>query len=135
MAKRKKIHVKARHKGQEKFILFGERLEGPASPSPHALLYGKHAVLSALANPQRHIRRLLLTPERHESLIGDVDQALNKGSHSNIKILTLDKRKIEELIPPGAVHQGIGLEAEALQTYYLEDIISQTSENAEEKSP
>jgi 23S rRNA (guanosine2251-2'-O)-methyltransferase len=130
MAKYKKFHQKARYKGQKKSILNSERPEGPLLVNCPDLLYGKHAVLSALANPQRQIRRLLLTLELHESLLKKVEQALSTGGHSNIEILNYDRRKIESLLPPGSVHQGIALEAEALKKNHLEDIINQTSGDA-----
>ena len=130
MIKYKKFHQKARSRGKKKSILDNEGPKGPASANRPNLLYGKHAVLSALANPQRQIRRLMLTLEFNEGLFGQVKQALNTGGHSNIEILNLDRRKIENLLPPGAVHQGIALEADALKKYHLEDIINQTSGDA-----
>lgn len=130
MAKHKKFHPKTVHKGQEKFTLADEGLKGPVSNSDLNLLYGKHAVLSAIANPQRQLHRLMLTLECQKSLLEKIDQALSKGGHSNVKTLTLDKRKIEALLPAGAVHQGIALETEALHKKHLEDIINQTLGNA-----
>jgi 23S rRNA (guanosine2251-2'-O)-methyltransferase len=130
MVKNKKFHHKARYRGQKKTISDSEGPEGPASANGHNFLYGKHAVLSALANPQRQIRRLLLTLELHESLLSKVEQALSNGGHTNIEIMNMERRKIEGFLPPGAVHQGIALEAEALKKYHLEDIINQTSGDA-----
>ena len=130
MAKHKKFHHKARYKGQKKSILDSERQEEPFTANSLNFLYGKHTVLSALANPQRQIHRLLLTFELHESLLGEVEQALSDGGHGNIEILNLDRQKIESLLPTGAVHQGIALEAEALKEHHLEDIINQTSGDA-----
>ena len=130
MAKRKKLHHKAGHKGQKKPIRDAEWLEGPAPSSGLPLLYGKHAVLSALANPRRRIHRLLLTLESRDGLQGKIEQALSNGGHSNIEILALDKRDVEGRLPPGAVHQGIALEAEAPQSLHIEDIINQTAEDA-----
>ena len=127
MAKYRKFHHKARSKSHKKSILDSDGPEGPEPANRPNLLYGKHAVLSALANPQRRIHRLILTPELNESLLGKVEQALSTGGQSNIEILNLDRGKIEGLLPPGAVHQGIALETDALKKYSLEDIINQTS--------
>jgi 23S rRNA (guanosine2251-2'-O)-methyltransferase len=130
MAKYKKFHHKARSRGQKKSVWDNEEPEGPSSANSPNLLYGKHAVLSALANPQRQIRRLILTLELNEGLLGKVEQALSTGGHSNIEVLNLDRQKIEGLLPPGAVHQGIALETDALKKHNLEDIINQTTEDA-----
>ena len=100
MAKRIKLHHKARHKGQKNPVRDAEGFEGPAPSSGLSLLYGKHAALSALANPQRRIRRLLLTLESRDGLQSEIEQALGKGGHSNIEILALDKRDFEDRLPP-----------------------------------
>lgn len=89
------------------------------------MIYGKHAVFSALANPHRHIRRLVLTQEARDSQQDDIKDAIDAGEHGNIEILCLDKRSLEDRLPPGAVHQGIALEAEPLPTLHIEDIINQ----------
>ena len=127
MAKRKKTYHKAEHKGRKKPI---RDTEGPASGSGLSLLYGKHAVLSALANPRRRIRRVVLTRESRDGLQGEIEHALSKGGHGNIEILAFDKRDLEDRLPSGAVHQGIALEAEAPQSLHIEDIINQTEEDA-----
>ncbi len=131
MAKLKKIYHKVKYKGRKNPTLNSDGLEGPASNRGLNLIYGKHAVLSALANPQRQINRLLLTLKSYDSLLGKIEQALCDGGHSKIKILTLDKRKLDNYLPPGAVHQGIALEIKAQKKIDLEDIINQTSGNAE----
>ena len=130
MVKRKKHSHKAGHKGQKKPVRDAEGFEGPAPRSGLPLLYGKHAVLSALANPRRRIRRLLLTLESRDGLQGEIEQALSNGGHSTIEILAFDTRDIEDRLPPGAVHQGIALEAEAPQSLHIEDVINQTEEDA-----
>ena len=86
MAKSKKTHLKTMHKGQEKKNLVGKGIKEPRSTSDLSLLFGIHAVLSALENPQRQIHRLLLTHECRKNLIDRIDQALSIGVHSNIKI-------------------------------------------------
>ena len=130
MAKRKKLHHRTGHKGQKKPVIDAEGFKSLAPSSGLPILYGKHAVLSALANPRRHIHRLLLTIESRDSLQGKIEEALNAGGHKNIEILALDKRDIEDRLPPGAVHQGIALEAETPQSMHIEDIINQTEADA-----
>lgn len=129
MPKRKKNYQNIERKSLEKFFLVNEEFGVPGIASDHYLLYGKHAVLSALANPERQVRRLLLTNGCQANLLTKIDQAIGLGGHTNIKILRLDKRKIEKLLPPNVVHQGIALEAKPLQKILLEDIINQTSGN------
>ena len=61
-------------------------------------LYGAHAVRAALANPRREQRRLLVTR---------TDAALPEGLQLRPEILP--PAQIAEILPEGAVHQGIAL--------------------------
>ncbi len=66
-------------------------------------IYGQHAVRSALANPARTRRRLLI--------VADLAAAFETTAPSpEVK----DRAEIEELLPPGAVHQGTALQVEPL---------------------
>jgi 23S rRNA (guanosine2251-2'-O)-methyltransferase len=121
MAKRKKTPARSANKGR-KSPPRTTHTPVPAS-SGRPLLYGKHAVLAALANPDRKIHRLILTPEARESLQSEIQSALESGSYEHIETTTLGKRELEERLPAGAVHQGLALEVEALRGLHIEDII------------
>lgn len=72
-------------------------------------LYGLHTVRAALDNPQRKIRRLLVTRNAAERLgLGDL------GAFSFAATLA-EPREIERLTGPEAVHQGVLAEAEPLR--------------------
>jgi len=69
-------------------------------------LWGTHPVLAALANPARHPHRLLLTAEAQQSL---------RGRLPTVPASELaDRRQLDQLLPPGAVHQGIALSVDPL---------------------
>lgn len=80
-------------------------------------LYGLHAVQAALANPRRKLGRAVLTPRAAETL----------GSKllSRVRAETLDPGSIDRLLPPGAVHQGVALEAWPLKSPDLDAILDQ----------
>ncbi|TNE41163.1 MAG: 23S rRNA (guanosine(2251)-2'-O)-methyltransferase RlmB [Alphaproteobacteria bacterium] len=97
------------------------RKQRPAAKSTRApggqglRLYGVHAVSAALANPKRRFRHLWATRKSAENL------TLPTG-------LTVDIRtseEISELLPLGAVHQGLALEAEPLPQPALEAVLAQ----------
>ncbi len=92
------------------------------------LIYGKHAVFAALANPQRRIQCLLLTQEVRDALQDEIQEALEKGEHGSVEIQCLKKRALEERLPPGAVHQGIAMDASPTEAQQIEDIIEQTQD-------
>lgn len=81
--------------------------------------YGVHAVLAALANPRRHCRRIVLATRSGHDLEARVAQAAGAGSPP---AEVLDRRDIERLLPPGAVHQGVALLADPLPEPRLEAV-------------
>lgn len=65
-------------------------------------LHGTHAVLAALANPARRFRRLLATAEAEPRLASHVPPGLRAE--------IVERRTIDQMCPPGAVHQGLALQ-------------------------
>ncbi len=76
-------------------------------------LYGTHAVLAALANPQRLIRRVVATPEVAREL----------ADRLTAPVETLERSELDRLLPPGAVHQGLALHTESLDPLTVEDLL------------
>ncbi len=80
-------------------------------------LYGQHAVSAALGNPVRDRRRLLATKEAAQRLREHApDQA------DGAEICARDA--IEEVLPAGAVHQGLALSTAPLPQPALEDLLA-----------
>lgn len=129
MAKRKNTSFRGERKTKKRPPRDLERSESASSRGGPPLIYGKHAVLAALANPKRQIRRLFLTPEARENLSQDIHSALEAGNQGDIPISGLDKRDLEDLLPAGAVHQGIALEAAPPETQHIEDILETTADD------
>ena len=80
---------------------------GDSSPDGPVILYGWHTVAAALANPQRHIRKLLLT-----------ENAARRLAEEKIALpLTPEIVRpalIDQRLGPDAVHQGLLAEADPL---------------------
>lgn len=77
-------------------------------------LWGTHAVLAALANPDRQFLQLLATETAAERL-----------PPGRLKPQILTGRELDQRLPPGAVHQGIAVKAEPLEPAQLEDLIAE----------
>lgn len=120
MAKRNNNPGRPPRKGRNKTPRETSRLDSSA------WLYGKHAVLAALANPARRPRRLLLTADCRDGLSEELDAARRAGGHDAPTLTVLDKRELSDLLPPGAVHQGLALDTAPLETVHLEDVLRQT---------
>src|SRR5438270_11648010 len=83
---------------------FGASSRGPDDP---VILYGWHTVAAALANPQRRIRKLLLTENAARRLVDD-----NIDTRVTPEIVR--PSLIDQRLGPDAVHQGLLAEADAL---------------------
>jgi 23S rRNA (guanosine2251-2'-O)-methyltransferase len=108
-------------KGPDGSREFGRRpawRDREASPDGPVILYGWHTVAAALANPQRQIRKLLLTENAARRLADDkidtrVTPEIVRPSH------------IDARLGPDAVHQGLLAEAEPLPSPDIEDLAQQ----------
>ena len=100
----------------------GQDRDRPARlPANQVWLYGAHAVLAALANPQRRIRRLLLTAEALKTHAAPLAGARARRPLPGEE--TVDRQEMDRLLPPGAVHQGIAVLAEHLDGLSVDDIV------------
>lgn len=98
---------------------FSDRTEGKADH----WLFGAHAVEAALANPNRQIQRLLATARAAESL-KNPESHLSKSQP--IEICTSEE--ISAVLSPGAVHQGLALEAAPLAQPPLDQVLAKASQ-------
>lgn len=78
-------------------------------------LYGYHAVTAALQNPDRTVYRLLLSKETAAELP-------KKLLPSGLNYETAGRAEFEQLLPKGAVHQGIAALVSPLPDFYEEDL-------------
>jgi 23S rRNA (guanosine2251-2'-O)-methyltransferase len=91
----------------------------PRDPGPW--LYGRHAVAAVLANPLRRVRRLVALAEAAAEL-----RALAAGAAATLPpgpLELLDRRALEQLLPPGAVHQGVAVAVEPLPDRDIDDVL------------
>src|SRR5450432_313047 len=97
-------------KGPDKRRESGRRMpwrDRDPAPDEPAVLYGWHTVVAALANPQRHIRKLILTENAARRLADDkIDTRVTPE--------IVRPNLIDQRLGPDAVHQGLLAEAEPL---------------------
>jgi len=86
-------------------------------------LYGLHAVSAALANPRRRRKRFLATTEGLAAIARHLETPADGAD-------LVDRREIESVLPPGAVHQGVALLADPLPETGIEDLLARCSERA-----
>ncbi len=102
------------------------RSDGDKKSDPSQLwLYGHHAVLAALRNPQRVGNRLLATPEGAAKLQKD-----RPDTRPETKPEIVDRQMLEKLLPRGAVHQGIALSVRPLAPISLDQLLADAAADA-----
>ncbi|UCH72809.1 MAG: 23S rRNA (guanosine(2251)-2'-O)-methyltransferase RlmB [Rhodospirillales bacterium] len=87
----------------------------------HVWLWGLHAVAAALGNPARRVRRLAATSEGAARL-----RLLRPTDAPEL----IDRKALERLLPPGAVHQGVALSTDPLAQPQLAEVIDRAGDNA-----
>ncbi len=90
-------------------------------------IYGFHAVLAALANPERVCHRLLVNTTAAEDLKAAVAKARDTVS-GRPRPESVERTEIEKALPPGAVHQGLALLTEPLPAVAIEDVIKASAD-------
>lgn len=110
----------SRQKGKPKTSAAKGHDRPPRLPANQLWLYGTHAVLAALANKQRRVRRLLLTAEALKTHAGALMKARALRPLPGEE--AVDRQDLDRLLPPGAVHQGIAVLAEHLDGLSIEDV-------------
>lgn len=85
------------------------------APASRPRFYGRHAVLAALANPERTVRKLWGTREALATL--DIPPV--------IPITYADVADLGRLVPGDAPHQGLVAEVDPLEEIWLGDLLQQ----------
>ncbi len=95
-------------------------------------LYGVHAAAAALANPDRQVLRAVATPEALERLEPRGKQGL---AARGLTPGRAGRGDLDDLLPAGAVHQGLALEVRPLEpptlAQWLDELESGSPEPAE----
>jgi 23S rRNA (guanosine2251-2'-O)-methyltransferase len=99
------------------------RRAGEHQPRNKAWLYGRHAVAAALQNPQRRWSRLAALPGQEAEAKALIAAAVAPRRGDGEAVALLDREALAALLPPGAVHQGLALEAEPLAPPDLEGLL------------
>lgn len=92
---------------------------GERSPGTALWLHGLHPVAAALGNPARVCLRLLATEE-------SAAEAERLARPRPLGVERVDRRELDRIAGPGAVHQGLALQVEALPEPTIEDVLGTT---------
>ncbi len=104
------------NEGSNSLPLYDER----KSSNRQLWIFGYHAVVAALRNQRRRIFRILTTTEGAERIMKTIPDSLPE---------IVNRKTIEQLLPKGAVHQGIALLVSPIEPMPLDQLLLNTDEN------
>lgn len=92
-------------------------------------IYGRHATLAALANPERRCRRLLVTADMAK-IVANVIANTQAGEWALPPLEVVDRSVIEAIVPE-RVHQGIIVQIAPLIPLPIETVVARAAECTE----
>ncbi|MGF7172408.1 23S rRNA (guanosine(2251)-2'-O)-methyltransferase RlmB [Azospirillum doebereinerae] len=87
-------------------------------------LYGLHPVAAAWTNPERRIHRLVVTEAGRASLDGVLTQGRAAGL-TRPGVMVVEKAELDRMMPAGAVHQGVAVDAAPLPEVGIDDLCNE----------
>lgn len=119
---------KPRHTAAQKPTAQGHRAAAarPAGPADDpTLVYGRHAVFAALANPRRRVVAIRHTPQAADLLAAAL-AALPEDRRSLLPAAQpVDRVELEAILPAETVHQGLVLKVEPLPDLDLGELLAE----------
>ena len=94
----------------------------PGATKGTQFVYGRHAVTATLANPLRVVQRFFCLRENVEEAALLLAQA--RAAERPSRPEPIERRTLEALLPPDAVHQGLAVETKPLAAPALEDVLA-----------
>jgi len=85
------------------------------------ILWGVHPVLAALANPNRTCLRLMATADTVRAHAAELDRLAKTRRLPQPEIM--GRQDLDQMLPDGAVHQGIALSADPLPAMDVADLV------------
>ena len=115
----KKPHGSPHKKGHHKPFHGNPRGHARERFSGKASLWGVHAVTEAWKNPARVIKTLYIT----EQALAEFAPVMAAHTGTRPAPTVVERRQIDDILPPGAVHQGIAIDASPLDEIFVQDLI------------
>lgn len=115
----KKPHDSPHKKGHHKSFHGNPRGHARERFSGKATLWGVHAVTEAWKNPARVIKTLYVT----EQALAEFVPVMSAHAKDRPVPTMVERHQIDQILPPGAVHQGIAVDAAPLEEIFVQDLI------------
>lgn len=128
--KNAKTHKAAEQRGNSRPRRSEKQPQQGAQRHDAPSLYGFHAVREAWLNPERQVKALYMTQNAVDDFVRVIEEAKSKGLNRPAPV-SIEKKKLDALLPPGAVHQGLGLVATPPEKFDLQDMLNHAAGRAD----
>lgn len=98
-----------------------EKKQNSFSTNGELVIYGRHAVFSAIKNKKRVIKRIIVAKENLNEF---------RENFGDINVDVVDKKEFLKIVPQDAVHQGFALCCSRIDTYDIRDLIDENKNNS-----
>jgi 23S rRNA (guanosine2251-2'-O)-methyltransferase len=98
---------------------------GSAGGNTRLILFGRHPVMMAIANPQRTIHKIWAT----ENVRDEINAALAEADRHDVAVDAAGRSDLDEMLPPGTVHQGMAIHCAPLPQISVEELIADHRES------
>ncbi|MFH1805159.1 MAG: 23S rRNA (guanosine(2251)-2'-O)-methyltransferase RlmB [Pseudomonadota bacterium] len=103
----------------------GRRDSSMARETTRLILFGRHPVLMAIANPQRTIHRIWATENTRDEILG----ALADADRHDIQVDSAGRTDLDDMLPPGTVHQGMAMHCAPLPQMSVEELLEEQQDS------
>lgn len=79
------------------------------------MIYGRHAVISALGNPDRRVLSIYAS----QNALPDFERPAERH---HVPVVVVNSTELSAMLPPGAVHQGIAAKVDPLPEFTVHDL-------------
>ena len=126
---RKKLMQRVPHKA----MVEGDETGKSAGGAHQNWIFGHHAGLAAIANPERKVLRIVVSKQSiDDGLMFEIKDAVNDAGITRPGPEQKDRAALDDIFGWGAVHQGLAVQVANLEQPELEDLIdlAQSQESA-----
>ena len=99
-------------------------------PLADGLLYGRHAVYAALANPHRTVRQLMCAAAQETDLARYLEDLPDDRRAALPEPAVVERNRLDELAGGDAVHQGLIAAVAPLDNTALEDVVARCGKSS-----
>ena len=98
-----------------------DKKQNNVGASNEFVIYGRHAVYSAIKNKKRVIKRVVVAKE---------NLAEFRENFGDMAVDVVDKKEFMKIVPVDAVHQGFALYCSRLETYDIRDLVDEKKDKS-----